>query len=161
MQPMRHWLLAAMAGLVLTLFGGWMAAAAPVADRHFVTALSGYEEIPAVETNARGTAIFHLSKDGTELEFKLIVANIEDVFAAHLHLAPAGEEGNVVVSLLSSSPSGRTSGVIAEGTITDADLVNDLVGQSLGDLIDAIEAGDIYVNVHTTANPGGEIRGQL
>ena len=63
-------------------------------------------------------------------------------------------------------------GVLAEGTITAADLVGPLAGHPLSDLIDAIQAGNAYVNVHTNDGvaptntgpgdfPGGEIRGQL
>ncbi len=128
--------------------------------------LSGDQEVPAVETRAQGQAIFKLSPDGTELRFKLIVANIENVTMAHIHLAPAGENGDIVVWLYPAAPPpqlipGRSQGVLAQGVITTADLVGPLGGQSLSALVDAIEAGDAYVNVHTSQFPGGEVRGQI
>jgi len=47
------------------------------------------------------------------------------------------------------------------GVITDADLTGPLAGETLADLVTEIEAGNIYINFHTTALPAGEIRGQL
>jgi hypothetical protein len=56
---------------------------------------------------------------------------------------------------------GRSNGVLAEGVITADDLIGPLAGQSLDDLLDQIRAGNVYVNVHTTQFPGGEVRGQI
>jgi hypothetical protein len=55
----------------------------------------------------------------------------------------------------------KINGVLAEGTITAADLVGPLSGKSLSDLMTDVMAGETYVNVHTTQNPAGEIRGQI
>jgi hypothetical protein len=135
---------------------------------NFRAHLSGDQEVAVepVVTNATGQAIFQLSKDGTELSYKLIVANIEDVRMAHIHLAPAGANGPVVAWLYPSAPPalpipGKFNGILAEGTITEANLVGPLVGMSFSSLIDAMKAGDTYVNVHTDAYPPGEIRGQI
>lgn len=79
-----------------------------------------------------------------------------------LRLAPAGQNGPVVAFLFGGPPiEEQFNGILAEDTITEADLVGPLEGQPFGALLDAIEAGNTYVNVHTTANPGGEIRGQI
>ena len=143
-------------------------------NRNFVTALSGDEEVPARDTQARGVAIFHLSKDGTELAYKLIVANIENVTAAHIHFAAPGVNGAVVVPLSGNAPpgGGRTDGILAEGILTSANFTGSLAGQEMSVLIARMEAGDAYVNVHTNDGvpptntgpgdfPGGEIRGQI
>jgi hypothetical protein len=148
--------------LLLALAGTALASG----NRNYRTHLTGAEEVPAVETQAQGQAIFQLSKDGTELHYKLIVANIENVMMAHIHLGPAGVNGPVVAWLYPSAPppaliEGRFSGVLAEGTITAASLVGPLAGEPLSALIDAIEAGNTYVNVHTSQYPGGEVRGQI
>lgn len=139
------------------------AAIANAGNRNFVAHLTGDEEVPPVETKAQGQAIFHLSKDGTELQYKLIVANIENVVAAHIHLGAKGVNGPVVAFLFGpvSPGGGRTDGVLAKGTITEADLVGPLSGQSLSDLVDEMRAGNTYVNVHTDDFPGGEVRGQI
>ena len=132
------------------------------------THLTGDAERPTPnDSKAQGEAIFQLSADGTELSFKLIVANIQNVTQAHIHCC-AGTEANagVVVWLYPSAPPaqlipGRSQGVLAEGTITAASLVGGLSGQPLSVLLDRIRDGRAYVNVHTTQFPPGEIRGQI
>jgi hypothetical protein len=136
--------------------------------------LSGSEEVPARATRARGTAILHLSEDGTSLEYELIVANITNVVQSHIHVGPADMNGPVVAFLygLVAAGGGRVDGVLAEGTITAANLVGPLAGASIEDLMDEILAGNAYVNVHTNDGvaptntgpgdfPGGEVRGQI
>jgi hypothetical protein len=143
---------------------------------NFRTHLTGDEEVPARETKAQGQAIFQLNADGTELRYKLNVANIENVVAAHIHLNVPGENGPIVAFLFGKVPvlpgGGRVNGRLAEGTITAANLEGPLAGQPLSALIEAIEDGETYVNVHTNDGvpptntgagdfPGGEIRGQI
>lgn len=120
-------------------------------NRNFVAHLSGDEEVPQVATLAQGQAIFHLSKDGTSLAYKLIVANIENVVASHIHIGAKGVNGPVVVFLYGPAApgGGRSDGVLAEGTITAEKFVGPLAGKSLRDLLDAMRAGNAYVNVHT------------
>jgi hypothetical protein len=126
----------------------------------------GSEEVPPIDTRAQGQAIFQLSADGDALSYQLNVANILNVLQAHIHQAPAGEGGPVVAWLYPSGPPatlipGRSQGVLAEGVITSADLVGPLAGMDLDDLLADLRSGNAYVNVHTTANPPGEIRGQI
>jgi hypothetical protein len=124
--------------------------------------LTGAEEVPAVDTNAVGQTVLRLNSDGTALHFRLIVANIDDVTQAHIHLAPEGVNGPVVAFLFGFVAEGvTTNGVLATGTITDADLVGPLAGMSLADLVAELDSGGAYVNVHTLAHPDGEIRGQV
>lgn len=149
--------------LFVTMPAGW---AGVGSDRNFVAHLSGGEEVPPVDTKATGQTKFQLSKDGTELSFRLNVANIENVTQAHIHLAPVGENGPVVAWLHPDGPPaqlipGRTQGTLALGTITADDLVGPLAGAGLADLVAAMNAGNTYVNVHTSQFPGGEIRGQI
>lgn len=129
----------------------------------FHAILEGDEEVPPVDSDAKGAAIFRTSNDGTELNYRLIVANIEDVTAAHIHLAPRGENGDIVAFLFDPEEptEGITNGILAEGTITSEDLVGPLEGSTLSELIDEMEAGNTYVNVHTVEHRSGEIRGQI
>ena len=140
----------------------------------YIAVLSGAEEVPPRETNARGTAVFDVADDNLSIDYKLVVANIDNVTASHIHLGAAGVNGSVVVFLYGNIPpgSGPISGKVAEGTITAADLIGPLAGQPLSALLDAIAAGNTYVNVHTNDGidpvntgagdfPGGEVRGQI
>jgi hypothetical protein len=132
----------------------------------FVAQLGGGEQVPAVETAASGHAIFWLNPEGTELHYKLSVSGIHDVTMAHLHLGSFGKNGPPVVWLYPSAPppkpiDGWTNGLLSEGMITAGDLVGPMAGKTLADLVMAIRAQDIYVNVHTQMNADGEIRGQM
>ncbi len=155
--------------LAAQLWGGPEAVEASEHNRNFRAHLTGAEEVadPPVETRAQGQAIFQLSKDGSELSYKLIVANIENVLMAHIHLAPAGVNGPVVVWLYPADGPpgqlipGRSDGVLAQGVITADDLVGPLAGADLADLLDAMGESNAYVNVHTEQFPSGEIRGQI
>jgi hypothetical protein len=143
-------------------------------NRNFFAHLSGDEEVPVRETRAVGQAVFHLSQDGTALDYTLIVANIENVVAAHIHVGAVGVNGPVVAFLAGPFPpgGGRVDGVLAKGTITAANLVGPLAGHPLSDLISEMTAGNTCVNVHTNDGiapintgpgdfPGGEVRGQI
>lgn len=141
-------------------------APAAAAGHRFVAPMSGGEEVPPNDSRGTGVATFKLSADGTELSYRLIVANIENVTQAHIHLAPAGANGGVVVWLYPGGPPatlipGRSDGVLMTGTITAANLVGSLAGATLDDLLTHMRAGGAYVNVHTSLLPGGEIRGQI
>jgi hypothetical protein len=143
------------------------------ASETFVATLSGDEEVPARDTLAVGVAVFHLSEDGTALEFKINVANIDNVVAAHIHCGAVGVNGPVGVTLFGGAPGGGvTNGTLAEGTITAADAINACGWTDLASVLAAIESGNTYVNVHTNDGipptntgpgdfPGGEIRGQI
>ena len=71
--------------------------------KNFGTHLHGAQEVPARETHAQGQATFQANEDGTELRYKLNVANIANVFQAHIHLGPSGANGPIVVWLYPST----------------------------------------------------------
>lgn len=128
----------------------------------YVAHLTGDEEVPPVETQAVGQTVLRLSPDGTELRYRLIVANIDDVTQAHIHIGAAGMNGPVTAFLFGFVAEGvTTNGVLATGTLTEDDLVGPLAGEPLAALVDELNAGNAYVNVHTIAHPPGEIRGQI
>jgi hypothetical protein len=166
-------------GLLLASFFALAAVAAAGLNDNFGTHLKGRFEVPMRNTDAQGQAIFKLSDDGQALDYKLIASNIENVFMAHIHMAPVGVNGPIVVWLYPSTApvpappgGGRTDGVLAQGTVTGANLVGPLSGHPLSDLVALLRNGGAYVNVHTDDGvdgtntgpgdfPGGEIRGQL
>ncbi|MGH7996319.1 MAG: CHRD domain-containing protein, partial [Opitutaceae bacterium] len=128
--------------------------------------LKGVTQVPPVETAASGTAWFWLNPDGTEIRYKLTVVDLSNVTMAHLHLGESGKNGPPVVWLYPSAPppkeiAGVSNGVLSQGSIKADNLVGPMAGKTIGDLVDAIKAHKIYVNVHTREHPSGEIRGQL
>jgi hypothetical protein len=130
----------------------------------FTAHLTGDQEGTAVTTDATGDAVFCLSADGQTMTYMITVQNITDATLAHIHLGAAGVTGNVVVPLYPTDDypapfSG--SGTLVEGSFTAADFANDLAGMTMADLVDALTSGGAYVNVHSTQNPMGEIRGQV
>jgi CHRD domain len=148
---------------------------------HFNSPMEGAQEAPVPrDTQARGNAVYMLSADGTRIEYRLMVANIENVFMAHIHMAPEGVAGPIVVWLYPSTApgvtaplgGGRIDGVIAQGSFGASDLVGPLAGHPLSDLVDLLRSGGVYTNVHTNDGdlvvnegpgdfPAGEIRGQI
>jgi len=155
-----------LATAVLLVLAAALPATAGGRSNNFHAHLSGGQEVGPVDTTAQGQATFKLSADGQSLSYKLIATNIDDVLMAHIHLAPAGSNGGIVVWLYPDAPPpvlipGRSTGVLAEGVITAADFVGTLAGADMSDLVDELRSGGAYVNVHTTSHPGGEIRGQI
>jgi hypothetical protein len=171
------------AAVIVPLFSSAANASPNANGGNFGTPLSAAEEVmPAGVVNtsgARGSAIFHLNAAGDTLSYKLIAANIDNVFMAHIHEAAAGANGPIVVWLYPSTAvapgpfgQGRIDGVIATGTITAANLVGPLTGAPLSALLDDLMNGNAYVNAHTNDGiaptntgpgdfPGGEMRGQV
>lgn len=127
--------------------------------------LTGSQQVGPVSTDASGKATVRLIHNGTAISFRVIVCNIENVIASHIHVGPAGTNGKVIIPFFGgqtlSSPHGCKT--LAEGIRTAADLNTkaDPTITSWSDFVKALLAGNTYINVHTTANPGGEIRGQL
>jgi hypothetical protein len=161
-------------GAVLVLVLALAGLAGAGDNRNYSVHLDGDTEVPANSSLGTGQAVFHLSPDGTSLDYKLIVANLDNPVAAHIHIGPPGVNGPVVTFLFGpAAPGGGTAnGVIGEGTITAANLIGPLAGQPLSALIDALNSGNAYVNVHTNDGvpptgtgpgdlPGGEIRGNF
>ena len=132
------------------------------AEKSFKAKLTGSDEVPSVKTKAKGDIKFKLSSDGKSLSYTLHVKNILNTTAAHIHRGMKGKSGPPVANLFTGpKKEGKFSGDLAMGTLTANDLSGDLMGKSLDDLVQIIKAGDAYVNVHTDANPDGEIRGQI
>jgi hypothetical protein len=106
--------------------------------------LSGAQEVPAVKTSASGNGTITINADMT-VSGSITTAEIVGT-AAHIHSAAAGKNGPVAVALTKSGD--NTWSVPAGAKLTDAQY-------------QAYKAGELYVNVHSADNKGGEIRGQL
>ncbi|HYW32802.1 MAG TPA: CHRD domain-containing protein [Gemmatimonas sp.] len=129
----------------------------------FRAALVGSEEVPPVASAATGNSEFTLSRTNDTLYVNITVNGLSNVRFGHFHTGARGANGGVVAFLVDGPPTltGVQNGRIGKQFITAANLVNSLAGQPLSALIDQMRAGGIYVNLHTDANPGGELRGQI
>jgi len=127
-----------------TLVAIALSAAASVSAQTVQLSLSGAQEVPPVATSASGTGSITIGPDQS-VSGSVTTAGVDGTMA-HIHLAAAGQNGPVVV------PMNKT----AEGvwTIPAGAKLNDAQFQSFKD-------GHLYVNVHSAAFKGGEIRGQL
>ena len=129
----------------------------------FGATMSGGEEVPRVTTEAGADAAFEV--DGGTLKFRLEATGpIRRAQQAHIHLGARGQNGPIVAFLLPFNPAGvdfEEGADIAEGTLTDADVIERPgFDGTVASLVERMRQGRAYVNLHTVANPGGEIRGQ-
>lgn len=111
--------------------------------------LSGADLVPPVTTEASGMA--EMTIDGNEVHVTLELSNIDNVTAIHIHDGAIGENGPVLAPLYG----GETTSAGYTGTLVDTTIT------VTEEVLAAIRAGTAYVNVHTEANPGGEVRGQI
>lgn len=106
--------------------------------------LSGAQEVPPVKTAASGSTNIRVKDDRT-VSGTATVSGMKPT-AAHIHQAPAGSNGPVIIGLTKTSD---TSFRVPDGaTLTPKQY-------------EAYKAGHLYVNVHSAAHPGGEVRAQL
>ena len=129
----------------------------------FVAEMTGFEETPGAATLAKGFAGFQVSHDGNSVYYSIAVTDAStNLVAAHLHFAPRGEPGPIVVPLCTAQTTPcQTEGQVAQGTFTAQQFEGPFANDTLQRLIDEARAGMVYVNVHSTKYPGGEARGQL
>ena len=128
-------------------------------NKNFTSYLSGEFEIPPIETNATGIAVYENLHD--IIEYKINVTNISDVTSAHIHQGNQLENGPILVTLFKTYSPGEITGVLVEGNITNGMLEGPLNNKQLFDLKEIILNGTAYTNIHTQLNPSGEIRGQI
>lgn len=124
--------------------------------------LQGGEEVPALLTGAVGTAEVIVDGDSRELNVTLRIFNLPTgSTAGHIHVGSRGVAGPVVLDF--PIPGGRTGDVELSFRASRSSLRPrpELGILTIDDLIQTIAAGGAYVNIHTSQNPAGEIRGQL
>jgi CHRD domain-containing protein len=149
-----------------TTTNGFNSISAQQKQQHFNAILLGSKGVPPVQTSAIGVAKFTLSNDGKWLGYVLTVLDINNVIGAHIHMGNSTQNGPIEVFLygnhnMTQPPTGKVDGVLSRGFISDSDLTGPMAGKHMQELLNQIQNGYAYVNVHTTQNPNGEIRGQI
>lgn len=111
------------------------------------TTLSGEQEVPAVASAASATAASTVNRETGLITLHLRSQGADDATASHIHSAYAGQNGGVAVGLAQDAGD-VAHWFVEEGQLDDAGLMDYLDGR-------------LYVNLHTPANPSGEVRGQI
>ncbi len=128
--------------LLLFLVFGFLALPGSAFAQVFDIKLSGDQEVPTTDSQATGECLAYLNNAQTQLTV-ICQHDVANPVAAHIHRAPAGENGSVILPFnYASSPFKATFSVS---------------NQDVADLL----AGNLYVNVHSPEFPDGEIRGQI
>lgn len=123
---------------------GALLVAGMASAKDIAVSLTGDQEVPAVTTAAKGTGKISVADD------KSVTGSIKTTgitgVAAHIHEAPAGQNGKPIITL---EKKGDNEWVVPAGSkLTDAQ-------------VESLKAGNLYVNVHSAEHKGGEIRTQL
>jgi hypothetical protein len=148
-------------GRWLTLAAGLALCACSKSDT-FVASLSGANESPPVSTPATGTAT--LTFDGSTMNYTINASGLtSNANGAHLHVTPP-DPGPIVVGF-NAFPSSTTPSATDSFTVADIrNPTNPALATPIAtveELVEAIRAGKVYVNIHTENHAAGEIRGQL
>ena len=145
--------------------------------------LNGYEEPPAISTEAKGFFKASISRDDTSIRYTLLYngpfnpgATTPTVTQAHIHIGQLSINGGISVWLCGTAntqpaptvpkpPDCPAPGTPVSGTLTSDNVIGP-AGQGIqagefAELVRALRGGVAYANVHTTTHPGGEIRGQV
>lgn len=131
-------LLVFLASLALAACAGMMSGGGTVKVN-----LSGAEEVPPVSVPGSGSGSFTIGEDGT-VSGSVTTTGVQGA-AAHIHIGARGTNGPVIIPL---TKSGDTYSAPSGAKLNDAQM-------------QAFKSGDLYVNVHTARNKGGEVRAQL
>lgn len=116
------------------------------ADFIITAKLSGDQEVPAVTTDAVGVATVHFSPDRTMATLNVTVSNLSSaVTGAHIHKGAVGTNGSIVLDFSGDYSNGRITKTFPVDAARIAEFIK----------------GELYLNIHTANNGGGELRGQL
>ena len=130
-----------------------------VGDPEYTAVMNAANERPVGASTATGTGTVEFDDNGTSIDWTMTLNNVTGVTQSHIH-APATVDQNAPVIINLFMPNGATgtlNGVVARGSITDANNAN----VPLSTLRGMLDAGTAYANVHTSQVPAGAIRGQI
>lgn len=153
--------------------GGTAAFAGGGAGNNVRGFLTGYEEVPAVSTQASGRFEATITPTADGFAYRVSYSGLEgDVTQSHIHFGQRGVNGGVSAffcSNLGNGPAGTQACPPSPATVTGTIAAADVVGPAaqgiaageVAELLRAIRVGATYANVHSTKFPGGEVRAQL
>jgi len=121
-------------------------------------ALSGGQEVPPLDSGGSGSVTIQVDQTRMFLQVTVNHAGLTDITEAHIHAGPVGVDGPIIFSLASGP---FASPLVI--TLTETNLLPSFASgiNTFADAVNAIVSGQTYVNIHTAAFTGGEIRGQV
>ncbi len=132
---------------------------------------SGEQEVAPVVTDASGKCELEFDRDLSEVEVEIKIRHIEDenVAGVHFHCGSAGSNGPILLPVMLNAgdpgPLGPPDGGEIEGELGNADILpgecGDLMINNIASFAYAVRNGDVYCNIHSVANPSGEVRAQM
>ena len=128
-------------------------------EQKFTASLTGDQEVPPDGSAAKGRAWFKPNNDS--MWYKIDVTGLDTVMEVHMHMGKSGQNGDPVVMLFHSGPTGPLNGTLIQGSFSAAELYGPMSGKTISYLLDKMNKGEAYVNIHTGSFPDGEIRGQI
>ena len=154
--------IAAAATLSLTTFD--TTTLAVTQQQNFIAQLKSEMVVPPITSNATGVAYFQLDMEDNKLDYSLIVIDLDNAKAAHIHIGKEGEKnGTVIVTLYKPFKPPRHLGRIlsVDDNITSDILEGPLAGKELSVLVNFMNNRTTYVDIHSQEYPNGELRGQI
>ena len=160
----------------VAVIGSFLVVATVAKAEQLGALLTGYEESPSVSTTAKGEFSASIDHNGQVITYSETFSGLQaPITQSHIHISQPGVNGSIVIWLCQTqgfpdptglAPQCPQEGTVS-GTITAANVIaggtasQQLKAGDLSAVITAIQAGMAYANVHTTASPAGEIRGQI
>lgn len=130
------------------------------AQNKFRAKLDPDNEVPPVDSEAKGVATFKLKEDS--VTSKINITGITDISGAQIFFGEIGQNADPIIDLLQTGERiENPGGVGIEGNFTDSDLGGSMEGKTLSDLQSAMAANQTYVNIMTGQHPDGEIAGHI
>lgn len=121
----------------------------------------GDQVVPPVNTNATGHATFR-HPDSTTMNYKVNITGITRPSGIGLHEGKTGSNGELIVNLLKHANNKTTDArLMITGSFTASDLLGQMHGKTILDLVSVMKKDDTYISVDTQKYPNGEIRGRL
>jgi len=154
------------------------ASAAPAVAQTVHARLQGYQEVPAVSSPGGGEFRAKIDRAAGTVFYELEYAGLQGTATmAHIHIGQHGVNGGISVWLCQSATNPAPAAVAASvptcpgagGNVNGTFMASGVIGPAgqlvaageFDELVDAIRGGVAYVNVHSTAVPAGEVRGQI
>jgi len=150
---------------VLVAISGAGVVSADAPARHFLAHLTGDQEVPPTGSPGTGMLDLRLTDNDTKLRFRLRAEGVTRIIQSHIHIGAPGTNGPVVVFFFAPTPNTADKAITGDGfevagVRTAADFALP-TGVTFAAFLADLRAGNTYVNIHSPAHPGGEIRGQI